>query len=271
MSVLVNFPHINQLSSPTTDGQPDENQLYNCVPASICAGLRYLTGDQSLEPDTLKDAAYGQGYQGGTAARNYVDFCARHGVKLYPLNGSPDELIRLAHEHLASGHPVIFTEPDPYAAGWWHVCAFYADGQGFLTAMDPIGGQSITKSDAQWAHLLQENQIWIMEGETMTIDLDQSVVANYFTSAGETSWRCKQTGFIVHDGILKFYRSFGNSALCGLTYLGLPTSNEQYPHPEYTGIVEQEFERARVRYDPQHKLDRPPSAGDVYLMHLHSS
>jgi hypothetical protein len=271
MSVLEQFPHINQLSSPTIDGRVDENRLWNCVPASICAGLRYLTGDHSFEPDTLKDAAYGERYQGGTAASGYVDFCAQHGVKLSALNGSPDELIRLAHQHLALGHPVIFTEPDPYAVGWWHVCVFYADMQDTLTAMDPIGGQTITKSDAQWARLLQANQIWIMEGETMTIDLDHPVVANYFVSAGEKSWQCKQTGFIVHDGILKFYRSFGNSALCGLTYLGLPKSNEQYNHPEHPGVAEQVFERARVRYDPAHALDQPPSADAVYLMHLPNS
>jgi hypothetical protein len=275
MSALEHFPHINQLSSPTTDGQPDENAKFNCVPTSICAGLRYLTGDQSFQPDQLKDAAYGQTYAGFTAAYRYVDFCAQHGVSLYPCNdSSPSELVKLAHKHLALGHPVIFTEPDPYeppGADWWHVCVFYAESQGSLTAMDPIGGQSITQSDAQWAHLLQANQIWIMEGTTMTIDLDNPVVAGYFTPAGDKHWRCKQTGFIVHDGILKFYRSFGNNALCGLTHLGLPKSNEQYPHPEHPTIAEQEFERAWVRYDPEHKLDQPPSAGDAYLMHLPNS
>jgi hypothetical protein len=137
--------------------------------------------------------------------------------------------------------------------------------------MDPIGAQSITKSDAQWAALLQESQIWIMEGGTMTINLDNAVVANYFTSVGETRWKCKQTGFIVRDGILKFYRSFSNDALCGLTYLGLPKSNEEYLHPEYPHISEQVFERARLRYDPEHKLDQPPGADAVYLMHLSNS
>lgn len=271
MSTLEHFPHINQLSSPTLDGRPDENAMLNCVPTSICAGLRYLTGDQSFEPDQLKDAAYGQLHTGFTSADKYVDFCAKYGVRLYPLDGSPADLVKLAHEHLGLGHPVIFTETDPYGppgTHWWHVCVFYADSQDTLTAMDPIGARSITQSDAQWAHVLQANQIWIMEGGTMTIDLDNPVVAGYFARSGDKDWRCKKTGFIIHDSILEFYRSFGNKDLCGLTYLGLPKSNEQYIHPEHPHVVEQEFERARVRYDPEHLLDHPPNAGDVYLMHL---
>jgi hypothetical protein len=107
-----------------------------------------------------------------------------------------------------------------------------------------------------------------MEGGTMTIDLSDHLVANYFTAAGENRWKCKQTGFIVRDGILKFYRSFGNHALCGLTYLGLPKGDEHYPYPEDPQISEQVFERARVRYDPGHLRDQPPGAEAVYLMHL---
>src|SRR5579885_14607 len=272
MSTLEHFPHINQLSSPTLDGRPDENAMLNCVPASICAGLRYLTGDPSFEPDQLKDAAYKQGYTGTTAASKFVEFCEQQGVSLYAVEGaSPEALLHQAHAHLALGHPVIFTETDPYDPRYWHACVFYADTPDTLTAMDPIGAQSLTKADAQWARVLQTTQVWIMEGGTMTIDLDNAAVANYFTSVGENRWKCKKTGFIVRDGILKFYRSFGNHALCGLTYLGLPKSDEHYPHAEDPQISEQVFERAWVRYDPDHKLDQPPGADAVYLMHLPGS
>jgi hypothetical protein len=54
---------------------------------------------------------------------------------------------------------------------------------------------------------------------------------------------------------------------CGLTHLRLPLSNETSVSG-HLGIVEQKFERALVAYDPNHELDQPPGAGDVYLMHL---
>lgn len=56
-------------------------------------------------------------------------------------------------------------------------------------------------------------------------------------------------------------------SFCGLTYLGLPLSNEitMAGHP---GVVKQEFERGWACYDPTHVIDFPPGAGDVYLLHL---
>jgi hypothetical protein len=59
----------------------------------------------------------------------------------------------------------------------------------------------------------------------MSIDLTTPGVSNYFEGSDDV-WHCKQTGFLVGHGILSFYRKFGGDALCGLTYLGLPTSNE---------------------------------------------
>lgn len=270
MTVLTDFPHVNQLNSPTIDGQPDENAAFNCVPSSICAGLRYLTGDASFEPDQLKDAAYKQGFTGPTAASQYVDFCAQHGVKLYPINGSPDELVSVAHHQLAQGHPVVFTEPDvhePNHPDWSHVCVFYADNPGSLTAMDPFGAIDVTHSDAEWAGLLQFNQVWIMEKETMIIDLTDSLVASFFAPTPDGKWQCHQTGYVVQFGMLDFYRSYGQNAYCGLTYLGLPKSNET-PIAGHAGVVKQEFERGWLVYDPQHRVDDPPGAGAVYPMHL---
>lgn len=277
MTVLQNFPHVDQLASPTHDGRADENRQFNCVPSSICAGLRYLTGDQSFEPDQLKDAVYGEHYvNNGTAASAFVDFCAQRGVKLYPLDGSPDELVRLAHEHLALGHPVILTEIDPYCndyqrnvLGWTHVCVFYKDDGGSLTAMDPFGGggHDVTRSDAEWARVLRCDQIWIMEKADMAINLNNPNVAARFLATPDGKWKCKQNGNILQFGMLKFYRSYGKDAFCGLTYLGLPLSNE-VPIEGHQGVVKQEFERGWLVYDPNHTFDDPPGAGDVYLMHL---
>ena len=101
----------------------------------------------------------------------------------------------------------------------------------------------------------------------MAIDLTNPVIAGYFSQTPDGQWQCKRTGFIVRKGILAFYRSFGQNAYCGLTYLGLPLSNET-PVSGHPGVVEQKFERALVTYDPSHELDHPPGSGDVYIMHI---
>jgi hypothetical protein len=102
---------------------------------------------------------------------------------------------------------------------------------------------------------------------TPPIDLTDPIVAGYFTQTPDGQWKCKQTGFIVRKGILKFYRSFGQNAYCGLTYLGLPKRNEE-PIAGHSGAVKQLFERAVVAYDPTHQVDHPPDAKEAYLMHL---
>jgi len=103
----------------------------------------------------------------------------------------------------------------------------------------------------------------------MTIDLTNGTVASHFEATNDPHiWHCKDQGhdFIVGYGILNFYQQFGGDALCGLTYLGLPSSNELPVHG-FPGVVDQEFERGTVRYDPQHATDNPPGSGPVYLIH----
>lgn len=100
---------------------------------------------------------------------------------------------------------------------------------------------------------------------TSTIDLSNGTVASHF-SGNDSIWTCKDNGFIVGHAILDFYRKFGGDAFCGLTYLGLPQSNEQTV-VGYPGVSTQEFERACMIYDPQHVLDNPPGSGPVYLVH----
>lgn len=102
------------------------------------------------------------------------------------------------------------------------------------------------------------------------IDLTDGTVASHF-SGNDTIWQCKDNGFVVGNAILNFYRSFGGDGLCGLTYLGLPKSNETTvlgPTGTTIGVVQQEFERGCVRYDPAHELDNPPGSGSVYLVHV---
>lgn len=100
------------------------------------------------------------------------------------------------------------------------------------------------------------------------IDLTNPTVARHFTG-GTDVWQCIDTGFIIGHGILGFYCKFGGDSLCGLTYLGLPQSNE-IGVPNRPGIVYQRFERGVLIYDPSHLIDSPPGAGNVYLLHIDS-
>lgn len=265
MSELLNFPFINQL-----DGSADAE--FDCVPACLTACLRYLTGNSSISPSGALDAVYGPNWiNAGTAASAFVDFCAAHGCHLYAVECSSDtEVVQVAHTLLAQGKPVIFTQQDDYAppqfqAVWTHVCVWFKDSAGTLTAMDPFGAREITFSDSVWAQRLRSTELWTMEGNM--IDINTAGVSAFFRQDGSGAWICNKNGNTIHGGILAFYQSFG-PGLCGLTNLGLPETNEipmhVAGHPE---IVEQQFERARLRYDPNHIMDNPPGSGAVYLTH----
>ncbi len=97
--------------------------------------------------------------------------------------------------------------------------------------------------------------------------LTKEAAAAYFIELDPTIWRCKQNGFVVGHGMLNFYRSFGGSALFGLTHIGIPRSNET-EIPGTPGTTLQRFERCNLIYDPQHIIDHAPGAGPVYTAHL---
>lgn len=269
---------VSQLTAVTSDGRPSENAQEDCVPASIGAALLWYEGksqwDTSINPDMLKDAAYGEAWRNdGTAASRYISICQQLGYHLYPVTGIPGALVTKAHEYLQAGVPVIFTEPDPYVSaslGWSHVCVFYAEEPGYLTALDPYIAKPVRRTDREWMELLQFNQIWILEkeDEVLSIDLNVPAVAAHFKQgANANAWVCLQTGKTVHDGMLTFYRTFGRSACCGLTWLGLPKSNEVQLGG---GATRQSFECGVLIYDPNHTIDhRPGDNGPVYLAHLY--
>jgi len=228
----------------------------------------------------LLGTAYPEGYTGGTAAIKLVPICQKLGFKLYPYNGIPGQLVSEAHRQLSLKHPVIFTEPDPYAnpsLGWSHVCVFYADAPGFLTAMDPYPlpgtstGHAVYKSDAEWMNRLLFNQIWILE--RMEEDVPKIItiqeVSSYFVALNDHQWQCKSNGKVIQYGILSAYKAYGNGRLCGFSHLGLPESNE-LPLQGVPGAVKQHFERGVLCYDPDHKIDNPPGWDAVYPMHLYN-
>lgn len=285
MATLTNFPMKNQNLTTLSDGTKDPNGPFDCVAESIAAGLQYYLG-RNFSGGVLKEIAYGRDYQGGTAAWKYVQYCAAQGVHLYPIDGNVADLIALAHGHIRAGHPVVFTEIDPYVdtslpqyAGWSHVCVWYSESPGQLVAMDPFIADNVSKSDGDWQRVLDANEIWIMEriaGEKpMAISLATPTVGKYFKQkpGDNGAWICTHPGneYEVHGAILMYYRLLGGAGLCGLTILGLPTGPEQSLNvPGHPEIVEQNFERKSnpgVRYDPHFITDNPPGAGTVFLPH----
>ncbi len=99
--------------------------------------------------------------------------------------------------------------------------------------------------------------------EILVISLSNPQVANYFVQDGDM-WKCKQTGKRVGHAFLDFYRVFGNSALCGLTYIGLPLSDE---YKNEHGSIMQRYERMDLGYGSSgHKEDNPPGSGDVFIL-----
>lgn len=106
--------------------------------------------------------------------------------------------------------------------------------------------------------------------QPMVIDLSTPRVSNYFEGSSNV-WKCKQTGFLVGYAILNFYQKFGGDALCGLSWLGLPTSPEVGGIKDKPGVTYQRFERGVLVYDPNRLIDNPPgSTGSVYLAHIDS-
>ena len=274
MSTLQGFVMVSQLTPISGDGS-SPNQQFDCVPACLCAGSMYLKGitqvNAEWNPDVFLDSAYPEGYQGGTDARNYIAFCASRGVRLYEITGSPDQLIAETHQCLAKGSPAVLTILDPYVPasyGWTHAVVAFADSAGEITVLDPYIAKGVTHSDSEWSGLFRGNALWAMEAINMTIDITNPAVAAYFEQQDAQHWLCKNTNKVVQYAILEFYKGYGNAAFCGLTFLGLPVSNE-IPL-DAKGNVKQHYERGVVFYDPGHVYDNPPGSGVVYLAHLYS-
>lgn len=285
MSKLPNFVPVSQNTTMTEDGLPNKNAPFECVSAALLMAVMQQLGIAAIggkfTPDYFNDQAYSENYEGGTSAMQYIPLLASLGCKLFPINGTPGQLVDAIHAHLAQGVPVVITETDPYVPasyGWTHCCTAYADTTSTITVLDPYptpSGVAVTHDDSEWIQLLKDNQIWIVqkveEDMPITIDLNKPEVARYFELANTqgTQWRCRLTGKIIQFGILDAYKGYGNSALCGLTYLGLPQSNE-VPLPGIPGAVKQYFERGTLIYDVAHANDSPPGAGAVYAAHLYT-
>src|SRR6266567_4003040 len=171
MTTLAKFPMVSERTGVTGDSHPSENAGLDCVPASICAAAMYLNGISALggkyTPDSFKDAVYGQGVTGGEEIWKYVPYLKTLGINLISQSGPSDMLLQTVHRQIKAGNPVVFTEPNPYGnPNFTHVCVFFGEQPGFLTALDPWIAQAITHSDATWTHTLLNNEVWVMEKMT---------------------------------------------------------------------------------------------------------
>lgn len=285
MAALSNFPLVNQLTPVTGDGKPSENAELDCVAASIVAICRWLLGqpeNKTFNPDAFKDAAYGDGYTGGTSAERYVAFCKSLGINLYPVDcSSYGAAVATARKLIEDGKPVIFTEDDPYVdtslpqyAGWTHVCVWHATDEAGLTAMDPWGGKNLYKSDATWANVLRSSQLWTAERTNMIISIDTPGVKAYYKQNDEHTWEViadgASKGLLVRLGMLDLYKRLSASPrdLAGLTWLGLPLTNEISLG---NGIAKQYFERGCLVYDSAKSKDSPVKSEAVYTAHVYGN
>lgn len=252
---LNNFPMISQ-----RDGDP--NQDFDCVPASIAACVTWLTG-KGYTARQIKDAVYGVNYQGGTGAQAYVSYCREQGVTLAPMDGNGSQLVADLRAQIAAGHPCLITEPDPYLAGWTHVCAAYKDDGSNIVVMDPWIDQPIAKSYGNWTAQLQDNEIWVLELENTMITIKDPFAAAYFKqiASGPDRWHCASTGFDLFAGILAGWCKMNGAPR-------LPIGPEV---PCGKQAVYQKCESGVMLYDPGHELDSPHGPWEpCYLLKLDS-
>jgi len=151
----------------------------------------------------------------------------------------------------------------------WQIPKHDADASGGITghfSIDPVNRSHCPGPypwDALWSYLSSQE-------EQVVINLQNAVVKSFFTASANNRWLCQRTGMLIGGAILDFYCRFGGDGLCGLTYLGLPLTNE-VPITTHAGTVYQRFERGFLAYDPNHVVDSPPGAGPVYCMHINAS
>jgi hypothetical protein len=179
------FPIVNQLSSPTTDGRPDENAGDNCIPASLAAALQDQLG-RSLSPDTLKDAVYGQGYRGKQAIKNYVLYCEQQGASLVPQSGTPAGLVSAAHDAARRRVPCLVTIPsngrppaDRLQPGPTHVLCLFDDTPGSLVSMNPWRGRIESHADSWWADRLCFGKLWTVTRKETATEMQGSMVDGF--------------------------------------------------------------------------------------------
>ncbi len=278
----LDFPVVAQQTTTTTDNQPSENALFDCVPASLGAMVLYYqkkdAWTKDTNPDVFKDKVYGQGYTDTMVPDEFVQFLNGMGYNLKEIKGTNTFLVSEVHRLLKLGIPVGFTMPDPYDStpGATHFSVFCGEGSGTLTHMDVFVAEKFTNPDSYWKMNLQFGSIWTLEPIKEVKVLQLKDVSKYFRNGSNDNWWVNGLqdyrngkNIQLRGEIRKFYRSIDGGdlfSLNGFSIFGLPISNEQVIEED---VIEQQFERTGLRYDPKRKKDAPPGVkGPVYAVHL---
>ena len=167
------FPRIDQLHERGRDGHQSENAQMNCIPASIAAGMEYLTG-KPYSGDAVKEAVYGRSYEGPTQIYRYLDWVKSQGVRMRPvLSHDPEILVAELRKLLEQGTPAVISIPgnlnhlpaDPmHPSAVTHVViAAGFDENGNIRVMNPWGGVWLDGNDAFWASRICYGELWAME------------------------------------------------------------------------------------------------------------
>ncbi len=286
MSELANFPMLSQLTTITGDGRPSENQQFDCVPTSILAGVMWLLGIKAMNaeynPDSMKDLAYGEGwFNQGTSASAFVTWCAKRGIKLYPVECPYiATAVTRAHAYIEMNCPVVFTEQDDYAPAqyrdaWSHVCVWYKEDANSLTCLDPYIAQPLTYSNADWRGRLRSPVLWILErlhpqeNDMPLLTKDSPEITRYYQPTSNGGLQLKGTNFVMGAGVAAFYLKYGGVAIFRLIKTG------EMPATGHPGVVCVVTEGCIIVYDPKDKngnraIDNPPTNEACYLMHTDS-
>jgi hypothetical protein len=192
---------------------------------------------------------------------------------VYPQWVQLDAACRAADKKaLAPIYPIICLENAPAQqeiANWLHMMGGYGYCGFWYSAL--YGSYARTILQAPVPRLA--SQSIPPEEEVITITISDPHVATFFRGISSSVWLCPSTGKHLQGRILTFYITFGNHGYCGLTYMGLPKTDEINPnvagHPE---IRVQGFDNCSVAYDPHHVLPgAPAAAGEVYLLSVENT
>lgn len=145
----------------------------------------------------------------------------------------------------------------------WNIPTRAADASGGITghfSIDPVN-RSECPGGYPWDGLYKYlNQT---HGEAPTMLQIGQGMGQYFTDLSHDAikrWHCTKTNVYIIGDNLDFYRRYEG-------VFGLPLTNEIYLQ-QYPGTAIVCYERGVAAYDPKRKLDNPPGAGSVYLMHI---
>jgi hypothetical protein len=117
---LPDYPLVDQLHEPTSDGLADENARFNCVFASYAGSVRYLCrpNHQDANGDFIKDQSppYGQGYTGGAAAELIAPTVERlYGIHTNVQHSADrTQLLAWCIANINLGHPTMITMPSAW-------------------------------------------------------------------------------------------------------------------------------------------------------------